>query len=171
MPDSREILFASRGALWRLDALGGGAPMRLAFVGQDGVTPVVARTAEGRPAPRVRAQSDRQQRLAHRRRCGPGAPASSPPSIAIASTRTDAIANVSPDARQLAFLSNRSGDPQIWVARQDGAEAFQLTSLAFGRLRDSRAGLPTASTLPSMAIPMVVRTHTSYARRRWRRLC
>ena len=50
MPDSREVLFASRGALWRLDALGGGTPMRLPFVGQDGVTPVVARTAEGRRA-------------------------------------------------------------------------------------------------------------------------
>ena len=36
MPDSREILFASHGALWRLDPLGGGTPMRLPFVGQDG---------------------------------------------------------------------------------------------------------------------------------------
>jgi Tol biopolymer transport system component len=41
-PDSREILFAARGALWRLDALSGGTPTRLPFVGQDGLTPVIS---------------------------------------------------------------------------------------------------------------------------------
>jgi eukaryotic-like serine/threonine-protein kinase len=130
MPGSREILFGSRGALWRLDALGGGTPVRLPFVGQDGLTPVVARTA------------DRRNRLVYVRSLTdsnvwrittpvPGARASSPPAIAVASTRADAIANVSPDARHLTFLSNRSGDPQIWVARHDGTDAFRLTSLAF----------------------------------------
>jgi len=129
-PDGREILFGSRGALWRLSAMNGGTPARLAFVGQDGLSPAVARTA------------DRRQRLVYVRSLtdvnvwrltspAPGAPASSPSAIAVASTRVDAIANLSPDARQLAFLSNRSGDSQIWVARHDGADAFQLTSLAF----------------------------------------
>jgi len=121
MPDSREILFGSRGARWRLDARGGGTPVRLAFVGQDGLTPVVARTA------------DRQNRLVYVRSLTdsnvwrittptPGESTSSPPAIAVASTRTDAIASVSPDARHLTFLSNRSGDPQIWVARHDGTD-------------------------------------------------
>ena len=44
MPDSREILFAMRGGLWKLDALQGGSPTRLPFVGQDGHYPVVSRT-------------------------------------------------------------------------------------------------------------------------------
>jgi hypothetical protein len=36
IPDSREILFAARGGLFRLDALTGGTPSRLPFVDQDG---------------------------------------------------------------------------------------------------------------------------------------
>ena len=47
-PDGREILFGSRGALWRLNAMGGGTPVRLSFVGQDGLSPVVVRTADRR---------------------------------------------------------------------------------------------------------------------------
>lgn len=130
MPDSREILFGSRGALWRLDVIDGDPPVRLPFVGQDGMTPVVARTA------------DRQNRLVYARSVtdsnvwrittpSPGARASSPPAIAFGTTRTDAIASVSPDARHVTLLSNRSGDPQIWVTRNDGTDAFQLTSLGF----------------------------------------
>ena len=46
--DSREIVFSARRALWRLDALRGGTPERLAFVGQDGQSPVIARTADGK---------------------------------------------------------------------------------------------------------------------------
>jgi len=130
MPDSREILYGSRGALWRLDALGGGTPVRLALVGQDGLTPVVARTADRRNR-LVYVRSFRDSNVWRITTPAPGARASSPPAIAVASTRADAIANVSPDARRLAFLSNRSGESQIWVARHDGADAFQLTSLAF----------------------------------------
>ena len=130
MPDSREILFGSRGALWRLDALGGGTPVRLAFVGQDGLTPVVARTADGRNR-LVYVRSVTDTNVWRITTPAPGARAPSPPALAVASTRTDAIASVSPDARHLTFLSNRSGDPQIWVARHDGTDAVQLTSLAF----------------------------------------
>ena len=129
-PDSREILFGSRGALWRLDVLGGGTPVRLAFVGQDGLTPVVARTADGRNR-LVYVRSLTDTNVWRITTPAPGARALSPPALAVASTRADAIANVSPDARHVSFLSNRSGDPQIWVARHDGTDAFQLTSLAF----------------------------------------
>jgi Tol biopolymer transport system component/DNA-binding winged helix-turn-helix (wHTH) protein len=127
-PDSREILFAARGALWRLDARSGGTPIRLPFVGQDGLTPVVSRTADG------------QQRLVYVRSfadgnvwrvdtSAAGAPASTPPVAAIASTRSDQIPNLSPDGLQVAFVSNRSGESEIWVAAPDGSNADQLTSL------------------------------------------
>ena len=43
IPGSREILFSARRALWRLDALAGGTPTRLPFVGQDGAAPVMSR--------------------------------------------------------------------------------------------------------------------------------
>ncbi len=130
MPDSREVLFAWRGSLWRLDAVRGGEPRRVAFVGEDGVMPVVARTANGRSR-LVYVRSLTDTNVWRVDVPASGAPASSPASIAIASPRADAIANVSPDESRLAFLSNRSGEPQLWVARPDGAEAFQLTSLAF----------------------------------------
>jgi len=130
MPDSREILFASRGSLWRLDALRGGAPRRVPFVGEDGLMPVVARTADGRQR-LVYVHSLTDSNVWRVDVPAAGAVAASPAAIAIASPRTDAIANVSPDASRLAFLSNRSGESQLWVARPDGADAFQLTSLAF----------------------------------------
>ena len=47
MPDGREILFTSRRALWRLDALQGGTPARVPSV-EDSYDVAVSRTADGR---------------------------------------------------------------------------------------------------------------------------
>jgi serine/threonine protein kinase len=129
LPDSREIVFAARGWLWRLDAIRGSEPTRLPFVGQDGYSPVVARTADGR------------LRLVYARIFGDtniwridtsraGAPASSPPAMAISTTRTDWGANLSPDDRRMVFLSNRSGESEFWTSDLDGSNAIMLTSLA-----------------------------------------
>ncbi len=128
MPDSREILFAARGALWRLDAFSGGTPTRLPFVGQDGLTPVVSRTADGR------------QRLVYLRSFADGNvwridtsnaanAAPSTPVAVIASTRADQIPNLSADGRRMVFVSNRSGESEIWVSALDGSHAVQLTSI------------------------------------------
>jgi Tol biopolymer transport system component/DNA-binding winged helix-turn-helix (wHTH) protein len=128
LPNSREVLFGSRGALWRLDAYDGSAPARLPFVGQDGVSPSVSRTSDGR------------QRLVYVRnfvdgnlwRVDVGPPGTEArPVPAIASTRGDFIPSVSPDGRRIAFLSDRSGDSQIWVSDPDGGHAVQLTTMAF----------------------------------------
>jgi Tol biopolymer transport system component len=128
-PDSRQIVFSSRGALWALDTLSGAPPARLPFIGEDGLAPVISRTADG------------AQRLVYVRSFAdtnvwrvdafePGAPALQPPAVAVASTRTDSIASLSPSGHRLAFLSNRSGESEIWVADPDGSHAVQLTSLA-----------------------------------------
>jgi eukaryotic-like serine/threonine-protein kinase len=61
---------------------------------------------------------------------GPGMPASTPPVMAVASPRSDSIANLSPSDDRLTFLSNRTGEFEIWVANVDGSHAVQLTSLA-----------------------------------------
>jgi Tol biopolymer transport system component/DNA-binding winged helix-turn-helix (wHTH) protein len=129
MPDSREFLFAGRGWLWSLDARVGGTPARLPFLGQDGLTPVVSRTPNG------------QQRLVYVRSfadvnvwrvdtSAAGAPASSPPVAAIASTRIDGIPNLSPDGSRLVFSSDRSGETEFWLADLNGSNAVQLTSMA-----------------------------------------
>lgn len=53
----------------------------------------------------------------------------SEPSSLIASTRWDASPQFSPDGREIAFASKRSGSPEIWKCDSDGANAIQLTSM------------------------------------------
>jgi Tol biopolymer transport system component/DNA-binding winged helix-turn-helix (wHTH) protein len=130
MQDNRHVVYSAGGGLWRLDALKGGTPTRLAYVGQDGQSPVIAVTADGR------------ERLVYIRSVGdinvwrlttaePGAPATAPPVKAVASTRIDFTPGLSPDGRRLAFVSDRSGNAQLWMADADGAGEVQLTSLPF----------------------------------------
>jgi Tol biopolymer transport system component/DNA-binding winged helix-turn-helix (wHTH) protein len=46
------------------------------------------------------------------------------------SSGIDTNPHFSPDGRRVAFVSNRTGTYQIWVANADGSGAFQLTSVA-----------------------------------------
>ena len=130
LPDSRQIVFAARGSLWRQDAIAGTAAARLPFVGVDGQTPALsaARSAGGIRLAYVRVYSDiNVWRLDT---SGPGAPASSPPRLAVATTRPDQLPSLSPDGRRLAFFSSRSGEFEMWVSDPDGANAVQMTTLA-----------------------------------------
>jgi Tol biopolymer transport system component len=47
----------------------------------------------------------------------------------ISSTWSDDAPAVSPDGQHLVFLSTRSGNEQVWLARVDGSEARQLTRI------------------------------------------
>ncbi len=125
---TRDILFSARDGLWRLDAMKGGTPTRLPFVGLDGMTPVVSRALDGRRLVYVRTFADTNVWRVDTAQAG--APAASSPAAAIASTRADAIANLAPDGRRVVFLSDRSGDFEFWVADLDGSNAIQLTSMA-----------------------------------------
>jgi Tol biopolymer transport system component len=58
----------------------------------------------------------------------------------IASTKTDAAPQLSPDGGRIAFTSDRSGTLQVWVCNVDGSSAFPLTSFP-----GSGAGLGTWS--------------------------
>jgi eukaryotic-like serine/threonine-protein kinase len=129
MPDSREILFGGRGGLWRLDTMNGGAPTRLPFVGQDGLTPAVTRGPDGRQRlVYVRSFTDGNLWRVDTPTAGSTAP--SPPVAVVTSTRFDYLPSLSPDAKRLAFLSDRSGETELWVAEPGGSNAIQLTSLA-----------------------------------------
>jgi Tol biopolymer transport system component len=45
------------------------------------------------------------------------------------STRIESSARFSPDSNRIAFVSHRSGGPEIWVAGRDGSGLQQITSL------------------------------------------
>jgi Tol biopolymer transport system component len=55
--------------------------------------------------------------------------ATTSPVIAVATTRGEYHPALSSDGRRIVFGSDRSGEPQIWVAGVDGAEPEQLTAL------------------------------------------
>jgi dipeptidyl aminopeptidase/acylaminoacyl peptidase len=59
----------------------------------------------------------------------PGVAAPSPAVVQIASTRRDQLAQYSPDGGKVAFISDRSGESEVWVADVSGTHAIQLTSL------------------------------------------
>ena len=46
----------------------------------------------------------------------------------VASSREQVAPNYSPDGTQIAFMSNRSGNTEIWVSDSDGSNAVQLSS-------------------------------------------
>jgi Tol biopolymer transport system component len=142
LPDGEEALFSARGHLWRKVIRGDAPPVRLPFVGDDGVMPVVSRLERAGGS-----------RLVYVRRTGGdagvalasgdtniwrvdlpalGVPATSAPAVAIASTRWDGNPQISPDGTQVAFCSGRSGSLEIWLSELDGSRAIQLTDVGKG---------------------------------------
>ncbi len=59
----------------------------------------------------------------------PARPDTASPRPFIVSTQEDARAEFSPDGRRVAFVSSRSGLPEIWLSEVDGSDPTQLTSL------------------------------------------
>ncbi len=116
--------FAGAG-LWRMPATGGAPPLRVPFVGEDGVMPSVSATK----ARLVYVRSFTDENIWRLDTPGDGAIASTPPAVAIASSRADIHPQFSLDGRRVAFTSTRSGGWEIWVSDLDGANAVQLSSL------------------------------------------
>ena len=52
------------------------------------------------------------------------------PAPVIASTRTDASPQFSPDGKRMVFASDRNGYLEIWAANSDGSNVTQVTALA-----------------------------------------
>ena len=123
-----EILFFAKGALWRMRTAAGSQPERLP-VGEDGLMPAVSRPLPDGTMRLVYARSYADYNIWRIDTASPGAPPSSPPVLAIASTRRDLVAHLSPDGKRLVFISDRSGESEVWAADVSGANAVQLTSL------------------------------------------
>ena len=122
-----EILFSAKRALWRMSIAEGSAPRRLPFVGENGVTPAVSPQPDGMARlAYVRSYADTN--IWRLDTPGHGAPAASAPVKAISSTRHDLLADLSADDRRVTFISDRSGESEIWLADVAGTNAVQLTS-------------------------------------------
>ncbi len=52
----------------------------------------------------------------------------SPAKPLIQSTRADFAGRISPDGSRLAFISDRSGHSEIWIAHRDGSDPWQLST-------------------------------------------
>jgi Tol biopolymer transport system component len=129
-PDGDDILFSAEGRLWRQSTRSDGPPTRLPFVGEDGLWPVVSRLQPGRAPRLVYTRSFADLNIWRIDTSAPGLPSSAPAAVSIASTRTDSYAELSPSARQVAFVSDRTGNMEVWLADLDGSNPVQLTSLA-----------------------------------------
>jgi Tol biopolymer transport system component len=129
MPDSRAILFAAKGGLWRLAVSGASAPARLPFVGEDGRMPAISRPAPGKLPRLVYVRSFTDRNIWRLETSAAGAAPTTLPVMAISSTRNDDGAQLSPDGRRVVFSSDRSGENEIWLSNPDGSSAVQLTSL------------------------------------------
>ena len=131
-PDGRGILFAarlgSRNGIWEMPRAGGeprwvgGGELAPHMLDVDPATGALAYTAIVR------------ERNIWRYAVGGDAVALTDPTQIVNSTRTDYRPRLSPDGRQLAFVSNRTGDFELWLSDADGNDAVQLTTLDAHRI-------------------------------------
>jgi Tol biopolymer transport system component len=126
-PDGDEVVFTVRKTFYRPSlfrvSLAGGEPQPLVGVGQDAGHASIRgnrmvyeqRTA---PPPDIWRVPGRKASVAGRT-----------PERLIGSSRMDTMPAYSPDGRKIAFQSDRSGVPNIWVSASDGSNPVQLTSV------------------------------------------
>jgi serine/threonine protein kinase len=138
MPDSRDVLFASlrdgATSAWRLTAGSRAAPERLP-AGAD-----VASLAVSLRGNRLVLSQGRTDTNIWRLDLQPGRT-----EAWIVSTARDLSPAYSPDGRRIAFVSSRSGTPEIWVADADGKNAVEMP--ATGRRGPGVAWSPDGSRL------------------------
>ena len=129
MPDSKQIIFSTDDGLWRLGVAGGATPTRIPYVGEDGRMPAISRSPGGQSPRLIYVRSFVDTNFWRLDTSTPGAPSKSPPVQVGSSTQPESHCNFSPDGRRIAFVSTRSGRPEVWVSDPDGSNSVQLTSL------------------------------------------
>jgi Tol biopolymer transport system component len=130
-PDGQHLIYRStQGGLWEVD-LTGTPPRRLPVGGDSANFPAVS--AHGDLA---FIEAFQQIALQQIDSSGSGAPAST--RIVLESTRTISDPQWSPDGKQIAFYSDRSGSTEIWRCEADGTKLKQLTSFKGPLTRNPR---------------------------------
>jgi len=128
-PDGREIVYA-RGGMWRRSAAAkpGSPSKRVESVNPWAQGPAISHPTAGLPVRLAYGRSDLDTNIWLSDTGNSSAPARK----LIASTLMDENPQFSPDARRIAFVSNRSGIAQIWIANSDGSNPLPLTSFTSG---------------------------------------
>src|SRR5262245_19853533 len=126
-PDGNQIIYVSRvgsslPALWRV-AAAGGAPERVAAVGQNTAHPSISRRGD-----RLAYSQNLDDLNIWRAELGSQPGHGRPPTRLIASTYFDDSPSYSPDGKRIAFASARSSSYEIWVCQADGSTPEQLTN-------------------------------------------
>jgi Tol biopolymer transport system component len=136
--DGRELLFSSGPpgniSLFRISVAAGAQPRRLTEQRE-----VLSFSIAG-PSNRLVFVQSRREMDIYRAELGPGGYEAHPPIPLIASSRLDRFPRYSPDGKKIAFVSLRSGDWQLWIAGENGANAVQATSF-----EQSEVAFPTWS--------------------------
>jgi Tol biopolymer transport system component/DNA-binding winged helix-turn-helix (wHTH) protein len=118
--DSQSLVYAKDGNLWRVFA-GGGAVEQLPV--SDAFAPAIARNGNRLAYASVRESTaiwrlDLSSRVTVKRAAF----------RIITSTARQTGPRISPDGRHIAFESDRSGSPEIWLCDGDGSNPVQMTS-------------------------------------------
>jgi Tol biopolymer transport system component len=133
-PDSREILFPrpemSGRRLFRVAASGREPAVAVPGVPLESISPSAShvRSAEGYRLAFVSGQPDVGIRLIDLQTPRQGATITADTPFCDA-TRMDTPGRFSPDGTQVAFTSDRSGSPQVWIAGRDGSGLRSVTDL------------------------------------------
>ena len=134
-PDGRDIVYSvnepTASRLWRIDAhsatLGRGSP--LADIPAAAMNPSISRSIPGQPA-RLAFQTITRDVDLHLMDLDAALVNNTIQSQPFSnSTRVEGSARFSPDGRRIAFVSLRSGAPDVWIAERDGSGLRQITAL------------------------------------------
>ena len=136
-PDGREIIFSSDltgfPRLWRIGAKSwpDAAPQPVASAGENARFPAFSRAGSGRPLRLAyqRFDTDYDLRKAELEIDRAGHPLMKPATPFLSSTQYDANPQISPVGKRIAFVSQRSGAWEIWLADADGSNLMRLTSM------------------------------------------
>ncbi|HEU4937700.1 MAG TPA: hypothetical protein VFT39_14675 [Vicinamibacterales bacterium] len=135
MPDGREIVYSVEGPavsrLWRIHANssqpGRGAP--IGDIPAAATNPSISRPRSGQPTRLAFQTITRDVNIDVMDLDEPLVNAIIRSKPFANSTRIESSARFSPDGGRIAFVSDRSGDPEVWVAARDGSGLQQFTSL------------------------------------------
>jgi Tol biopolymer transport system component/tRNA A-37 threonylcarbamoyl transferase component Bud32 len=129
LPDSSEFVFGSGTGtsfgLWRVAPSGGATPRRIDVGASSSYVPAVSRIGN-RLAFATAKSDDHIWRIELK-----GADQNpTKPQRFISSTQSEEYPSFSPDGREIAFMSERSGNQEIWTCDRDGYKPTQLTSFS-----------------------------------------